>query len=1268
MRITNNVDGDQISDISVSMRVTDELGLPVAVTSNSSDTSAKFFVRISNLDGIASVDGTGVVQPKTTATIDWLMIPAPGAAGTTPFGKKYLVGATLKYKFQGEVQTLEVDPDVITVKPLPSLTLDYFMTQDVVADDPLTPIIESAEPFTLGVRVKNTGLAKAANLTIDSAQPKIVENNQGLLIGFQLLGSFVDDSPAQNSLLMKFGDIAGGTSKMGRWIMQTTLAGKFTEFGAKFSHADELGGSLTSLMQATNAHILLHDVRVDLPGRDAVRDYLALEPTGVKVFESNGPDSDVTDRSAAASLVVGPSANGVDTYTLNFPATPGFAYVRLKDPYSGTRPIGRIIRSDAKIMAPENAWLSKTRNKDTKKWEYYVNFFDVATTGVYSTDFDPPSAIDRPPELQFIADHTVEEGKQVSFIVEGSSAAGKPVALSAAPLPAGARFTQQAADPQYPGLARAVFDWTPEKGSAGNYVITYTADDGARNAQRVATVTVTGAAVPAGPGLPAISAPLSGSVVGAISAMKPTFAVLTSSALDDATKQVQFELYADAQDAQLVATGIVDKAAATVDANGATVVQPTTWTPPLELGYSGKYWWRVRSFDGTLYSAWVYGRFTIASALVKPTTFNATSPAVDAEVPSATPTLSWTNAQSVDGSPTAYAVVVYKDAELATIAAQSADIAEMPGGYTSWTVPTPLDNRTRYYWRVVAKSRAGGWKTAIPRAFTVNTTNQAPGTPTLVLPQPGSVLDQASASLTVNNAVDPEGSPVSYVFELDRTNTFDSGAKRVSGVVPAGSTSTSWSVADLAENGRYWWRVKASDGKAESPWVVGEFMVNTTNEAPPVPLVRNPGNGAWTSLQQPSLEASPVLDPEGSPVQYRFEVFKDSGLTQKVTEGVSHNSALIVPSALPDKSWYWWRVRAIDGSGTASAWSAPSRFYVHGGVAQPAALELVQPARVVLPVINGTGTTARKFATIAWEGADPNRQPLVSLYYSLSKSGFSGLPVVEGLRQPLGATGGRYEWDISALAPGAYSIFVVLQDGQGVSKTYAPGMVVVPNPVQTGTLTLGDPGLIYEGSTATLGLAWTGASGKPMHFPFGGKASTANYDFLFQSEPRASGTMLFGAFGEPLCHKQMVPFASQFGPILTEDLNFAGRVVMGNAGRFSYASSNTGDETLRICDIQIVSERRLDAIWSEFTVRARLSNLGSSLLGASATPSLPAPGSSTLAPAAGTEVSGTLQFGAINTFETGVALNTMIVKAKAGNTGVGQILRGAVKWSVQVNR
>jgi hypothetical protein len=73
-----------------------------------------------------------------------------------------------------------------------------------------------------------------------------VENNQGLVIGFKLLGTSVDDAPVQNTLLADFGDVRGNSSKTARWQMEASLAGRFTEFGAKFSHADELGGALTS--------------------------------------------------------------------------------------------------------------------------------------------------------------------------------------------------------------------------------------------------------------------------------------------------------------------------------------------------------------------------------------------------------------------------------------------------------------------------------------------------------------------------------------------------------------------------------------------------------------------------------------------------------------------------------------------------------------------------------------------------------------------------------------------------------------------------------------------------------------------------------------------------------------------------------------------------------------------------------------------------------------------------------------------------------------
>jgi hypothetical protein len=227
MRINNN---GVIEGVSVVVKVMEENGAPVAISEDPNAVGPKFFLRLVSKQAIADVIGTGQVAARTTAVINWLLIPAPGSAGTNPFGKKYLVGATLKYRFGGEEQTLDVSPAVITVKPLPLLTLDYFLTQDVFGDDPLTAEIEPIEPFTLGVRVKNSGFAAAKNLKIDSAQPKIIENNQGLQINFRLTGSFVDDAPAQNSLLINFGEIAAGKSKMGRWIMESTLAGKFTEF------------------------------------------------------------------------------------------------------------------------------------------------------------------------------------------------------------------------------------------------------------------------------------------------------------------------------------------------------------------------------------------------------------------------------------------------------------------------------------------------------------------------------------------------------------------------------------------------------------------------------------------------------------------------------------------------------------------------------------------------------------------------------------------------------------------------------------------------------------------------------------------------------------------------------------------------------------------------------------------------------------------------------------------------------------------------------
>ncbi|RYG61662.1 hypothetical protein EON64_18415, partial [archaeon] len=106
---------------------------------------------------------------------------------------------------------------------------------------------------------------------IESSQPKIVENKQGLLISFKIEGSEVDSKPATPSLLTDFGDIATNRSGVARWIMTTSLYGRFVDFNATFTHSDELGGQLTSLITEINTHRLIRDVLVDLTGRDNIR-------------------------------------------------------------------------------------------------------------------------------------------------------------------------------------------------------------------------------------------------------------------------------------------------------------------------------------------------------------------------------------------------------------------------------------------------------------------------------------------------------------------------------------------------------------------------------------------------------------------------------------------------------------------------------------------------------------------------------------------------------------------------------------------------------------------------------------------------------------------------------------------------------------------------------------------------------------------------------------------------------------------------------------
>lgn len=1208
MKINNATTDGVIQNVSVDVKVTDENGVPVAVTDDPNDTTAKFFIRVSSKQDIDDITGAGTVNPETSAIINWLLIPAPGSAGDTPFGKKYLVGATLKYTFAGEDTVLEVSPDVITVKPLPMLTLDYFLTQNVWADDPLTLEIEPVEPFTLGVRVKNDGQNTAKNLKIDSAQPKIIENNQGLLINFLLAGSYVNDAPVQNTLLIDFGDIAPGSSKMGRWVMETSLAGKFTEFTAKFSHADELGGALTSVVAATNAHFLLHDVRVDLSGRDAVRDFLAQDGDVIRVYESDGPDTLVTDQSASATLIAGANSNGNASYRLNAPATAGFMYVRLPDPFNGQKVLGPIMRSDAKLMAPENVWLSKTRNEQTKQWQYWVNFFDANTSGSYDAEFREPPESALAPVIQFIADRLVQETQQVSFLVEASSPQGKAVTITAAPLPQGATFTLQQPDPQAPGLARAVFDWTPVVGQIGDYSIEYTASDGALSSKSTANIKVEAFTPPSGPETPAIVMPMSGAQV---TSLTPILSVQASTNPSDPTTQVQFEVYADEALTQLVATSLIDKALP-ADGNGAgPVPQPTTWTLPAALTDNTHYWWRARAFDGTVYSLWTNAHFFVNLFNDPPDNFNLIHPEPDAEVATQTPTFTWNNSKDKDGDAITYGVTIYSDAGLSNIVTQALDLAEDAGGSTSWIDTVSLGNHGTYYWNVVAKDASGAQTTSFARPFVVNTGNTAPTDPVILSPETDGQSIDANAELKVQNGVDAEHDPVTYVFEIDTVNTFDSPARVSSGAVSEGmGGSTSWLTGALVENQRYWWRVKAQDGRADSAWVVGNFLMNASNEPPAAPTIKNPGNGSWSSVLLPTLEANPVTDPEGEAVRYQFEVYQGAEPQQKVAEGILTTTTFVPPMPLTDKTTYSWRVRALDAQDDASDWSPFAVLYVSTGPYQAPTIAVTTPSTPIAPDSVDTPTGTRKQVTIAWEGVDPNIEPTIALYYYHLQSGSGATLIADGITQSAGTQTGTYVWDVTDLPSGTYYIHATITDAGGTGLARAPGAVVIPNQPQAGGIVVTANNNLYTSeSSATakfkirLGAAPTAQVVVPLSSTNSREGTVAPASLTFTPQNWSVDQTVTVTGVNDCAPDGNIAYQVLSGKAVSTDPNYIGltgtQVNLTNLDDNDWAGTSDNPD-LHICGMSIVTEHQTDYNQWEYTVSAQLTNTGASLGGGAA--------------------------------------------------------------------
>lgn len=496
MRINNGLQDKALEDVHVTVWFRDATGTQVGASSDPNDQdneNIRFFIRLDRMNNIdLESESANQIAPGETADIHWLIIPTPASVGDSETALLYFVGATLEYKVEGdELEVVEVDPDMIHVQPLPQLTLEYFLEREVYANDPFTDVIEPSEPFTLGLRVSNHGSGVAENLEIESAQPVITENDQGLPVNFNIIDTWVNNEPAPRVLLASLGDVAAGESTVARWRMLADLRGEFTEFHAEVSHAEELGGALTSLIDEVATRFLVRDVLVDLPGRDSVSDFLAYEEGDsgpLRVYESDGGDFPVDDVSGSSSIgdAVDAGTNKHAPVTLDGYGADGVVYARLNDPLDGERQILGAIRSDGKQLPAQNVWATRSREAGpwdggVPEWEHHIHIFDVQSTGEYTVIFG--DEVDVPlmaPSMTFIPDRTLDVGESLIVDVHATDPQELALTLEATPLPSGAAFEDS-------GEGQGAFTWTPSSGQAGDHEVTFTAtnESGLSSAQTV---------------------------------------------------------------------------------------------------------------------------------------------------------------------------------------------------------------------------------------------------------------------------------------------------------------------------------------------------------------------------------------------------------------------------------------------------------------------------------------------------------------------------------------------------------------------------------------------------------------------------------------------------------------------------------------------------------------------------------------------------------------------------------------------------------------
>ena len=267
LTIHNGHDTDPMEAIAVNFVIKDEDG---------NDCTNLFQINTLSLNNITGIDGSGSIDGGMDGVAKIQFIPTKQAAPTEP--KIYYFGGSFSFvdPFSGEEILYDLYPVDITVNPSPDLYVDYFMQRDILGDDALTlDVVEPSVPAELGVIINNKGAGVAKNVTLETAEPEIIDNDKGLAIDFAMYGASFNGSPRQLGLMeIPFGNIDGGHTAVGEWLFTSTLLGHFVSYEAHVIHNSSYGNPDLSLVSHLDIHELIHPIYAYGNLDDGINDFL----------------------------------------------------------------------------------------------------------------------------------------------------------------------------------------------------------------------------------------------------------------------------------------------------------------------------------------------------------------------------------------------------------------------------------------------------------------------------------------------------------------------------------------------------------------------------------------------------------------------------------------------------------------------------------------------------------------------------------------------------------------------------------------------------------------------------------------------------------------------------------------------------------------------------------------------------------------------------------------------------------------------------------